>query len=424
MKLEEWVEEFAFHVAAQTDAMERGMPGTGNRHAQRYAVAFETLLAHGSEGMNALSRLLTYSRLDVRTMAASLLLEHGHHEPQARAVLEQAAQGQGLIAWGASESLKRWKERSAAPISEPGVDATPPPLRRRKPAQPHPSPFKPLDLPASLEPHRTLLEGALAPCILFDKEEAGMHSRGCRYGGLPLVPAGTHWPRSPEGSLHFLGQLDFAELTACRGEALPELPREGLLAFFYDVENQPWGRQPGDRAFWKLVYVPPGVEPVPLQPPDDLREAARPILTPSRLIPSLGRCLPGWWDQRAPVEPGFWNDEQAEDLGELQRRLVGGESVDWAVDQVRGHPAWIQDDARLEVHLVSQGLDLDDTQREPAEMEQLKRAAASWNLLWQVAFDEQQGFEWGSSGTVYLLIRDEDLRACRFERAWLVLQCT
>jgi uncharacterized protein YwqG len=66
----------------------------------------------------------------------------------------------------------------------------------------------------------------------------------------------------------------------------------------------------------------------------------------------------------------------------------------------------------------------DGTQEEPAQMEQLKREAASWNLLWQVAFDEEQGFGWGSSGTVYLLIRDEDLLACRFERAWLVLQCT
>lgn len=57
-------------------------------------------------------------------------------------------------------------------------------------------------------------------------------------------------------------------------------------------------------------------------------------------------------------------------------------------------------------------------------MEKLKREAASWNLLWQVGFDEWQGFGWGSSGTVYLLIRDEDLRACRFESAWLILQCS
>jgi uncharacterized protein YwqG len=235
---------------------------------------------------------------------------------------------------------------------------------------------------------------------------------------------GTRWPRSPEGPLHFLGQLDFAELTACRGDALQELPREGLLAFFYDVENQPWGNKPTDRAFWHLVYVPPGVEPMPLQPPDDLREAERPILPASQLIPSLGLSLPGWWDLRAPVEPGFWSDAQADDYSELRRRLVGGESVDSAVDQVRGHPAWIQDDARIEIHLVSRGLSLDGTQQEPAVMEQLKREAASWNLLWQVGFDEQQGFGWGSSGTVYLLIRDEDLRACRFESAWLVLQCT
>jgi uncharacterized protein YwqG len=320
--------------------------------------------------------------------------------------------------------VTRKSEKSAASVLGSEVEAAPEPSRRSRLAQARPSPLRPLELPASIEPHRTLLERALAPCILFDKKEGSLHSRGCRYGGLPLVPAGTQWPRSPKGSLHFLGQLDFAELTACRGEALAELPREGLLAFFYDVENQPWGDQLTNRAFWHLVYVPPGSEPVPLQPPDDLRGAARPILPATQLAPSLGLSLPESWDSRAPVKPSFWSDEQAEDYGELRRRLGGGESVDRAVDQVRGHPDWIQDDARVKVQLVSRGLSLGDIEQDPAERKQLVAEAASWNLLWQVAFDEQQGFGWGSSGTVYLLIRDEDLRAYRFERAWLVLQCT
>jgi uncharacterized protein YwqG len=30
---------------------------------------------------------------------------------------------------------------------------------------------------------------------------------------------------------------------------------------------------------------------------------------------------------------------------------------------------------------------------------------------------------WGDVGRIYLLARDEDLRAGRFDRAWLVMQC-
>ncbi len=174
-------------------------------------------------------------------------------------------------------------------------------------------------------------------------------------------------------------------------------------------------------------------------PPAWLTARAAPVSAPPRHLrsnphpqhglylsftPSLGRSLPGWWDQRAPVDPGFWTEEQAEAYAELQRELVGSEAVDQAAAQVRGHPAWIQDDARMECQFLSQGLSPEDVPEEPAAMARLKREAAAWSLLWQVPFDEEQGFAWGSSGTVFVLLQDEDLRARRFERAWLVLQCT
>ncbi len=420
VNLEELVEAFASDVAAQTDAMERGRPGTGNRHARRYSAAFEKLRAQGDAGMSAFASLLTHPRADVRTSAASYLLAHGHHAKQAQAVLEELSQGEDLNAFGAAQALKRWKEKSAAPEGEHVI---PMPPRRPRLIQPRPHPSQPLQLPASLAPHRTLLKGALTPCFLFDKTQGSDRSRGCRYGGLPLVPAGTRWPRSPEGPLHFLGQLDFEELAAHREGALSELPEKGLLAFFYDVENQPWGQEPTDRAFWHLVYVPPDVEPVPLLPPEELMEAERPILPARRLIPTLGFSLPDWWDLHRPAEFASWSDEEGDDFFELRRKLAGGENVDQVVDQVRGHPSWIQDDARIQAQLNASGSSLDDSQSSTEEA-RLKREAAQWNLLWQIGSDEELGLVWGSSGALYVLIRDEDLRARRFERAWLILQTT
>lgn len=52
--------------------------------------------------------LLKHERMDVRVMAAAHLLRY--RTAEARAVLEEAARGQGLVPFEASEALKRWDE--------------------------------------------------------------------------------------------------------------------------------------------------------------------------------------------------------------------------------------------------------------------------------------------------------------------------
>ena len=108
MKLEELVEQFAQNVAAQTDAIWRGDAKTGNKHAKKYLAAFKNLRAEGNAGRDALADLFSHPRMDVRVMAATFLLRH--RTAEAKAVLEEAAKGQGMIPLGASEALKRWEE--------------------------------------------------------------------------------------------------------------------------------------------------------------------------------------------------------------------------------------------------------------------------------------------------------------------------
>ncbi|MFP2909396.1 DUF1963 domain-containing protein [Pyxidicoccus sp. 3LFB2] len=431
MSLQDLVEEFAVHVAAQTDAMARNMPGTGNRHARQYAAALEKLRAHGDAGMDALAVLLTHPRQDVVAMAATCLLQQGSHEANARRILEDMASGEGMLAFGASMTLKRWAEGTRDPAHEAaerpaptGGEPTGPDLpQTQEPWRPRHLPGQPLELPDTLAAYRAVLERSLAPCVLFDKVAGPTGPRGCRYGGLPFLPIGTQWPRSPEGPLHFVGQLDFAELSGCRRDSLPELPKDGVLAFFYDVENQPWGSKPEDRAFWQLVYVPAGAEVVPVSPPQELTQAERSVLPECRIIPSMGLSMPGWSDLRAPVEPGFWSEEQGEALIELRRMLAGTATADQGADQVRGHANWWQEDGRVDAQLAAHGHDAFSPELGP-EQERLSAGATEWSLLWQVGTDEALGFVWGGYGTLYLLIREEDLRACRFERSWLILQCS
>jgi len=405
IELEGLVQEFAQHVAAQTDEIRGGSARKGNKHADRYLAAFKRLRAHGGTGRDALASLFTHPRMDVRVMAAAFLLRH--RAAEARAVLEEAAKGQGLAALGAMQTLKNWEQGTWALDLEEGAE-TPaaPPLPehvhvvRRAPKLPSPR----LRLPASLKPYRSALQKALAPCLLTP-QEGQAESRGCRYGGLPLVPPGTGWPHAPNGPLPFVGQLDFAELAACPGASLPLLPRDGILSVFYDIDGAHWGANPEDSAFWKLLWTPRSEEAVPLSPPAELLEEPDLPTRPYRLLPMAGLSLPDFWDTRTPLSTGDWSDEETEDYVELMHSLAGGENA----HQVGGHPAWIQEDAREEAQRLSGG---------PPE------AAQEWNLLWQLGSDEEVGLRWGSFGKLFLLLRDEDLRACRFERAWLVLQST
>ncbi len=109
-RIEKLVRDFAENVAAQTDAVRRGDPKTGNKHAKRYIRAFEELRALGDEGRDGLVPLMVTARDDVRGMAAAFLLRH--RPDDARRVLQELARGEGLVAFSAGETLKRWEEGS------------------------------------------------------------------------------------------------------------------------------------------------------------------------------------------------------------------------------------------------------------------------------------------------------------------------
>lgn len=108
MELGELVEQFAHHVVAQNEAIFRGDARAGNKHARKYGAAVDKLLGHGDSGREALAVLLNHERMDVRVMAAAHLLRYRTDE--AKAVLEEAAKGQGLVPFGARQALERWAE--------------------------------------------------------------------------------------------------------------------------------------------------------------------------------------------------------------------------------------------------------------------------------------------------------------------------
>ncbi len=72
-------------------------------------------------------------------------------------------------------------------------------------------------------------------------------------GGVALLDHPDRWPRLNERPLSLVAVVDLAELAPFESD--PVLPRAGVLNFFYDYVEQPWGFEPGDSGGWKVVLT-------------------------------------------------------------------------------------------------------------------------------------------------------------------------
>ena len=119
----------------------------------------------------------------------------------------------------------------------------------------------------------------LLPCIGFSlRANAAQHAKSSRLGAAPAVPRSFQWPRYKNRPLDFLLQVDLQEVNKHDSTGL--LPATGLLAFFYDLEEQPWGYDPKNLSFFRTYYFPDGTE---------LFDAAGPEQrSPQLALPELG----------------------------------------------------------------------------------------------------------------------------------------
>jgi hypothetical protein len=108
MTLEELVSEFSENVEAQTEAIFQAGADPEDTHGDRYIEAFQELRARGDKGREALCVLLKHPKVDVRTTVAAFLLRY--RTAEAKAVLEEVAKGEGLIAFGAQQTLRGWED--------------------------------------------------------------------------------------------------------------------------------------------------------------------------------------------------------------------------------------------------------------------------------------------------------------------------
>lgn len=230
------------------------------------------------------------------------------------------------------------------------------------------------------------------------------------FGGVVQLPPGIARPSRNGEQLTLLARLALADVQ--RALAIPWLPRDGSLLFFYDVERQPWGFDPKDRGGWAVLYVP-DLEIASVDSEDDG------VIPLSHVEFRSIRPLPSW--ERASVEALQLNDEEFDAFVELGEAQFDGAPK----HQVGGCPDPVQGDVmELEAQLASHGEYVGEpSDYETARAKQLAPGAANWKLLLQFDTDDDLDVMWGDSGKLYFWVEEERARAGDFTNVWLVLQC-
>ncbi len=251
-----------------------------------------------------------------------------------------------------------------------------------------------------------------------------------KFGGRPDVPADFIWPvfetdtreddQVKERPLAFLAQFDCAQLAPLDPEGL--LPKEGVLSFFYELESQRWGYDPKDagcaRVFWFEGPLAPAEFPAELEEDFRLPEMAAQL--------SGATDAPDFQDACPALEyPWTANDYRIFDQA---RRELG---MDYPANrsQLLGWPDIIQNNMTLQCELISRGYYLGGSwEKIPLEERSALRTPSvrDWQLLFQLDTVENGDFElmFGDCGRIYFYIRREDLAQRRFDRVWLIQQCS
>lgn len=305
---------------------------------------------------------------------------------------------------------------------------------------------------------------------------------GTRLGGTPDAPAGFVWPRPPapenpeeiakrgnedaarEMREHlalglpyaFIAQIDLKEASRIAGAA-SGLPSEGRLLFFYDHAIGPWetGTRPA-----RVIWDPsPAKDLTTIAMPHDLATAAAkdraerdaiaakyPDLedeadkgkekgtvygAPSRAM-TLQRTFrlphPASLEME-PLRSQRGDEEEAEEFDSsyeeaLEAHHDGYSREAWRRNQLLGSPQPEQDDPRYDAVVVSEfGKQHLSREEWAAHRDDIARNVREWALLFQLDVGDwmQERFV---EGTVYFVIRKDDLAGRRFERVVAVYQQT
>lgn len=285
--------------------------------------------------------------------------------------------------------------------------------------------------PASVMQIEEELKKLCKNCIALEiSGEASHRSGATRFGGTPDVPAGFEWPYFETDTfddkqvkprpLAFLAQFDLAEISAFDKDGL--LPRSGTLAFFYELGSQRWGFDPKAGGCARVYWFHEWEDLSCAEFPADLQEDYR--------LPALNITAKA--EKSYPTNEDFYLNRKdysqtIDDFNAAEEQL--GINCPDNRSKLLGWADVIQGNMTSECELISRGYTSDEVWNSgnfpEEELAKIEAEADEWTLLFQLDTVEHDGFElmFGDCGRIYFYIRKDDLKARRFDRVWLILQC-
>ncbi|WP_051303474.1 YwqG family protein [Psychromonas aquimarina] len=233
-----------------------------------------------------------------------------------------------------------------------------------------------------------------------------------KFGGKPFVEKNKFaWPRSNGKPMAFLAQLDLAEISSVHHYEW--LADEGVILFFYDVLEMPWGFDPKDRGKWCVLYQSKADSYI--EYPDDLGDELK--IKEVFIKPKHVEILPSYDDPS--VEILKLTDEEIDAYIDLN------DGSDEALHQLGGFPSSVQGNYMdLESQLASNGIYVGYPKGyESEKAKKLESGAKDWKLLFQFDSDDDLDIMWGDCGMIYFWVQEQKSKINQFDNSWLILQC-
>lgn len=261
---------------------------------------------------------------------------------------------------------------------------------------------------------------AIKPAIHISKVKTQEGVIGAsRFGGMPDIPTDFEWVLREDIPLSFLAQINCADLQGFT--SAKNLPSSGMLYFFYDAIEQPWGFDPSDRGSSAIIYHPSTENLIPSTLPEGA-DIDNGWLFPAyavqfREILSLPNYDSQAFEQLSISQNSV--DDYVNLIVDVNELMAANEPI----HQMLGHSSNIQGDMQLECQLILHGINYGDGYSESIAKD-LEAGASDWLLLLQLDSDDDLGMMWGDMGMLYFWIQESSLQSKRFDEAWTILQCS
>jgi uncharacterized protein YwqG len=255
---------------------------------------------------------------------------------------------------------------------------------------------------------------SLRMTLTAPSEDAG----ATRIGGLPYLPANAAWPHGSNAEpLGFLAQINLNNLSMNP----IGLPNTGILSFFYDTDNQPWGFYE-DAGGWRVLY---SSFDSPFRLTDYPSASKQPLLSPHgvQLIEETTIPAPRSIElDGISIEEGSdkWKSYYAM-RDKLVANFEGG-----VAHRLFGHPDAIQGCMQRIIQFESRGEKLPQgvySYYEHPRADELIPGSSNWKLVLQLDSDERLDVMWGDNGRLFFWMHEESIRNRQWNEAWVKLQC-